>query len=116
MEVSSQISTCSATHQITDFDFTTDEDSEECVHGVVINIEGCNICEDCGLKLNDCFIDNENYNDCKFISRYYARRNDERSLYIDMEKIGYPQYIIEKANEYYSKIIQNKIYRKLRSL
>lgn len=95
------------------------EDSEpECLHAQTSNIDGSTVCTVCGLKVDEALLDNETryYGaaDTRYTkdpSRHNQRKNEERSLYTDLEPLGFPQEIIERANTYYKKIIENKIYR-----
>jgi transcription initiation factor TFIIIB Brf1 subunit/transcription initiation factor TFIIB len=101
-----------------DVETESDSDSFECSHSSISNIEGSSICNDCGVKIDETLLDNETryygasdtrYN--KDPSRYNQRKPEDRSLYADLEPLGFPQEIIECANEYYKIIIKNKIYR-----
>ncbi len=95
----------------------TDKD-EVCFHKNISNIDGSSICDECGLKIDESLLYNENiyygvddtrYN--KNPSRHHKRKDEERSLYSDLEPLEFPQFIIEKANDYYKTIIKDKIYR-----
>lgn len=90
----------------------------ECEHNNVNNMDGNSVCIDCGLKLDESLLYNENryygVDDTRFTknpSRYHKRKDEERTLYADLEPLGFPHSIIEKANDYYKIIIKNKIYR-----
>lgn len=93
-------------------------ESEECEHPQISNIDGSKVCMECGLKLDETLLDNEiryygaaDTRYSKDPSRHNIRKNEERSLHADLEPLGFPQEIIERANDYYKEIIQNKIYR-----
>jgi len=90
----------------------------ECAHSSTSNIDGSTVCMDCGVKLGESLLDNEvtyyGSNDTRFAkdpSRHNQRKAEERSLHSDLEPLGFPQEIIERANVYYKEIIKNKIYR-----
>jgi transcription initiation factor TFIIIB Brf1 subunit/transcription initiation factor TFIIB len=73
---------------------------------------GTTICDECGLKLEDTLIDNENKYYLASETRYSTKTNTgEKSLYTELEALGFPQQIIELADNYYKQIIQTKIYR-----
>ncbi len=93
-------------------------DSEDCSHTQTSNIDGSTVCMICGLKVDEALLDNETryYGaaDTRFTkdpSRHNQRKSEERSLYADLEPLGFPQEIIERANAYYKEIIKDKIYR-----
>jgi transcription initiation factor TFIIIB Brf1 subunit/transcription initiation factor TFIIB len=87
--------------------------SEDCCkHESISSLDGIKICEDCGLQFDEFLTDNDQmYNENWANGRCHIRKDVERSLYPDLENKGFPQLIIEKANEHYQKIIGNKIYR-----
>jgi transcription initiation factor TFIIIB Brf1 subunit/transcription initiation factor TFIIB len=96
----------------------SDEETVECLHSQVSDVEGSTICVDCGIKLSEELLDNENryygVSDTRYIkdpSRHNQRKIEDRSLYGDLEPLGFPKEIIERANNYYTEIIKNKIYR-----
>lgn len=95
-----------------------DSPFETCEHLQSFHIDGMTICTGCGVKIDEDLVDNENryYGsmDTRYgsdPSRYNQRKSEERNLYADMDQLGFPQDIIERANTYYKKIIDNKIYR-----
>lgn len=94
------------------------EDDEECKHPSTSNIDGSIVCMTCGLKLDEALLDNETRyygaSDTRYArdpSRHNQRKNEERGLYSDLEPLGFPNQVIDRANTYYKKIIENKIYR-----
>ena len=96
----------------------SDSDSEDCSHVQTSNIDGSTVCMICGLKVDEALLDNETryYGaaDTRYTkdpSRHNQRKNEERSLHSDLEPLGFPQEIIERANVYYKEIIKDKIYR-----
>ena len=102
-----------------DMSYGSDSESEsECAHPQTSNIDGSTVCMVCGLKVDEALLDNETryYGaaDTRYTkdpSRHNQRKNEERSLYSDLEPLGFPQEVIERANEYYKEIIKDKIYR-----
>ena len=96
----------------------SNSDSEECIHNQISNIDGSKICMECGVKIDEKLCDNEtpyygqyDTRHTKDPSRHNHTKIEERSLYNDLEPLGFPQQVIERANEYYTKIIENKIFR-----
>lgn len=90
----------------------------DCRHLQVSIVEGSNVCNDCGMKIDESLVDNETRYfgacDSKFNkdpTRHHQRKDEERSLYYDLQPLNIPQKVIEIANEYYKQIIQNNIYR-----
>jgi len=97
---------------------SSEDDSDDCAHQNISNIDGSSICTICGLKMDEALLDNETryYGSAdtrytKDPSRHNQRKVEERNLYNDLEPLGFPQEVIECANEYYKIIIKNKIYR-----
>lgn len=97
---------------------SSESDNDDCEHLTTSNVDGTTVCLSCGLKIDEALLDNETcyYGaaDTRYSSdpsRHNQRRNEERSLYNDLVPLGFPQEIVERANTYYKKIIENKIYR-----
>lgn len=85
---------------------------QECLHRECTNIDGINVCDECGIQLEEHFVNNERFTiESKSLSRCHPRKDMERSLYKDLQDRKFPQNIIEKADEYYKKIIDGEIYR-----
>jgi len=96
----------------------SDSESEICEHLNLTNIDGSSICVYCGLKIDEILLDNETMyygaSDTRYTknpSRHNLRKDEERSLCGDLEPLGFPQDIIERANVYYKEIVKDKIYR-----
>ena len=94
------------------------EDDEKCSHLQTSDFDGSTICIICGEKIDELLVDNEvryyGINDtryCKDPNRHNQRKQEDRSLYADLEAFGFPLQVIERANNYYKKIIENSIYR-----
>lgn len=89
------------------------ESINECLHSSTTKNDcGTTICDDCGLKLEDTLVDNENKYYLVSETRYSTKScTGEKSLYSELEALGFPQQIIELADNYYKQIIQTKIYR-----
>lgn len=89
---------------------------EECDHNEITNVGGTDVCILCGMKMEEEMVDN----DAKFCykggngkmnSRHHKRKNDERSLFDDLNVLNIPERVIDLADQYYKTIIKNKIYR-----
>lgn len=99
-------------------DDSSSTDDEQCQHERSTTIDGSSVCLTCGEKVEEILLDNETRfygsSDTRYSSdpsRHNKRKNEERSLYTDLEPLGFPQEIIERANDYYKIIIKDKIYR-----
>lgn len=95
-----------------------DFDQDACKHSQTTNIDGSTVCTSCGIKIDEALLDNETRYYGAFDTRYSKnpsrhtlRKDEERNLYTDLEPLGFPQEIIERANVYYREIIKDKIYR-----
>lgn len=83
-----------------------------CLHQQTMNMDGISVCISCGIQLEEELLEEQYYfGGNKGVPRHNNRKESERSLYSDLEIRGFPQKIIERADEYYKKIIENKIYR-----
>lgn len=91
-----------------------------CHHARITFESTYKICEDCGVILNkeDMSFDREwryyGSNDSKHGSdpnRCHARKNDEKTIFKDVEKLGFSNKIIMLANDLYDSVVQGKIYR-----
>lgn len=88
----------------------------ECMHLEKTNIGGTGVCTQCGMKLDEELMDSDakyyfKSGNNKNNSRHHKRKNDERSLYEDLSILNIPERVIYIADNYYKRIIQNKIYR-----
>lgn len=110
------------------YEFSSDSDVDiydkefdeipDCLHQSTTYVNGSTICNACNMKLEDDFFDTEaryyGASDTRYPkdpSRHHHRKNEERSLKVDLNVLGFPQEIIDRADTYYQKIIENKIYR-----
>jgi len=87
------------------------DDLESCKHTQTINLDGVNICELCGKQIAEYLLEEQYYTNNNTISRHTLRKDTTRSLYSYLVTKGFPQNIIERANHYYTRIIENAIYR-----
>jgi transcription initiation factor TFIIIB Brf1 subunit/transcription initiation factor TFIIB len=84
---------------------------ENCTHSETVNMDGVIICQGCGEQLDEHLLEEQYYITGKSIPRHNHKKDLSRSLYPDLESRGFPQNIIERANYYYTRIIENSIYR-----
>jgi len=99
-------------------EFDTELENTECCHLETSRIDGSTVCMDCGLKMEEALLDNENIyygnSDNRYAkdpSRHNYNKIVERNLHNDLEPLGFPQVVIERSNIYYKQIIRDKIYR-----
>ena len=93
-----------------------DEDDEstkkrtECEH-TNWSMESANrVCEDCGMVI----VKEEDNPVAKYNTdpkRCHARRNEEKGIYKDVEKLGFSDKIVSLANVLYEQVTAGKIYR-----
>ena len=95
---------------------TTDK---KCLHKHILKENNCILCKDCGTELNrDLSYDKEwryyGASDTRYNSdpnRCHARSSDDRTIYKDVENMGFSDRIISKANKLYQECTGKKIYR-----
>ena len=89
--------------------------TEQCAHTEKTILNGLCICNYCGMKMEESLLDNDtkyfSKGGTKEITRHHHRKDDERSLFLDLTKYNIPQRVIDLADEYYKQIIENSIYR-----
>jgi transcription initiation factor TFIIIB Brf1 subunit/transcription initiation factor TFIIB len=92
----------------------------ECDHKNVMMEGSQKTCEDCGVILNkeDVIFEKEwryyGMMDTKHTqdpNRCHARRNEEKMIFKDVEKLGFSDRIIMIANEIYEQVTKGRIYR-----
>lgn len=101
-----------------DIRFLETRKESECLHDNIITEKGTRVCTDCGEEISN-IVDNEkewNYygdNSKRSIdpNRVQARRNDDKSIYKDVEHLGFNDHIITKANKLYEEVSGGHIYR-----
>jgi transcription initiation factor TFIIIB Brf1 subunit/transcription initiation factor TFIIB len=92
---------------------------EECLHKNVIYENLTKICIECGIVIDkDLSYEKEwryyGIMDTKHTSdpnRCNIRKNEDKSIYKDVEKMGFSDKIISFANNIYEQVTQSKIYR-----
>lgn len=93
--------------------------TKECLHASTV-MEGTNtICEDCGTMLNKELSFEKEWRyygmmDTKHQSdpnRCNMRRSEDKTIYKDVEKLGFSDKIVSLANQIYEQVTNSKIYR-----
>lgn len=91
------------------------EINTDCVHDNVVNERGLMVCVDCGEEVVDRVEEKEwRWSDNKHVSdpnRVQMRKLEERSIYRDVEGLGFSESIVSKANKIYAQVTQGKIFR-----
>jgi transcription initiation factor TFIIIB Brf1 subunit/transcription initiation factor TFIIB len=95
------------------------ENSSTCVHDNVIIEKGVGVCVECGEEINQKITHEKEWryygqSDNKHSSdpnRVQMRKTEERSIFKDVENLGFSESIIAKANKIYAQVTQGKIFR-----
>ncbi len=85
-------------------------EEKNCSHSNTIFDRDIEICTDCGEELLSKFIQN----DIKFISdpnNIQIRKSEERTIFKDVESLGFNEKIVTIANELYMNVTGDKIFR-----
>lgn len=94
------------------------EDSS-CSHENVISEKGVSVCVDCGEEIYQRITHEKEWryygqSDMKHSSdpnRVQMRKSEERSIFKDVENLGFSESIIAKANKIYAQVTEGKIFR-----
>jgi transcription initiation factor TFIIIB Brf1 subunit/transcription initiation factor TFIIB len=102
-------------------DQTSDEDNQttSCEHTNVFTDKGVTVCTDCGEEISRKLSHDKEWryygpSDTKRVSdpnRVQLRKTEERSIYKDVENLGFSESIVKTANIIYSKVTKGKIFR-----
>lgn len=90
-----------------------------CQHLSTINADGLIICEDCGEEINRLPVHDKEWryyggNDSKHTSdpnRVQMRKTEERTIFKDVENMGFSEKIVADANKIYLLVTSGRIYR-----
>jgi transcription initiation factor TFIIIB Brf1 subunit/transcription initiation factor TFIIB len=90
-----------------------------CLHDNIITEKGVSVCVDCGEEINQRISHEKEWryygqNDTKNSSdpnRVQVRKMEERSIFKDVENLGFSESIISKANKIYAQVTEGKIFR-----
>jgi transcription initiation factor TFIIIB Brf1 subunit/transcription initiation factor TFIIB len=92
---------------------------DSCSHENVISEKGVNVCVDCGEEIFHRIAHDKEWryygpSDSKHSSdpnRVQVRKTEERSIFKDVENLGFSESIVSKANKIYAQVTKNKIFR-----
>jgi len=96
-----------------------EEEGARCFHNNIISEKGVNVCVDCGEEVQNNITHDKEWryygqSDTKHSSdpnRVQMRKIEERSIFKDVENLGFSESIISKANKIYAQVTQGKIFR-----
>lgn len=106
--------------KVTDEEVKSEEESSTgCFHNNIISEKGVNVCVDCGEEVQNNITHEKEWryygqSDTKHSSdpnRVQMRKIEERSIFKDVENLGFSESIISKANKIYAQVTQGKIFR-----
>lgn len=91
----------------------------ECKHVNVIEESSVKICCDCGIEINreiSCekewrYYGSEDTRKNSDPSRCHIRKTEDKSIFRDLDSLGFSERIINIANDIYSQVTNGKIYR-----
>lgn len=101
-------------------DTKTEENNEaSCSHDNIVSEKGVTICVDCGEEIQQKIKHDKEWryygqDDNKHVSdpnRVQIRKSEERSIFKDVENLGFSENIIAKANKIYAQVTKGKIFR-----
>lgn len=98
---------------------TYEQTSETCSHENVIIEKGMGVCIDCGEVIHQKINHDKEWryygqNDSKHSSdpnRVQPRKTEEKSIFKDVENLGFSEKIIVEANKIYAEVTKGKIFR-----
>jgi hypothetical protein len=110
---------CKEDRDFSDEESTVGQDSVPCEHDNTINEKGVCVCVDCGEEIEDKFSNDKEWRyygqgDTKHISdptRVQMRKSEDRTIFRDVENLGFADNIVAKANKIYADVTKGKIFR-----
>ena len=96
-----------------------DKDDNSCLHLNIANETGIDVCIDCGEEITKKIHHTKEWryygqSDTRHSSdpnRVQIRKSDERSIYKDVENMGFSDKIVSEANKIYFQVTQGQIFR-----
>ena len=96
-----------------------DKDVNSCLHLNIANETGIDVCIDCGEEITKKIQNTKEWryygqSDTRHSSdpnRVQIRKSDERSIYKDVENMGFSDKIVSEANKIYFQVTQGQIFR-----
>jgi transcription initiation factor TFIIIB Brf1 subunit/transcription initiation factor TFIIB len=116
-ESSDPFSECqSVSDQVSDWD---DKESDDCLHPNIANETGADVCIDCGEEITKKIQHTKEWryygqSDTRHSSdpnRVQIRKSEERSIYKDVENMGFSDKIVSEANKIYFQVTHGQIFR-----
>lgn len=94
-------------------------EKKECKHKNIVNENSVTLCTDCGKELEKTIFQDKEWryygqSDNKRTSdpnRVHIRKLDERSIYKDVENMGFSEKIVSLANQIYIQVTKGQIFR-----
>jgi transcription initiation factor TFIIIB Brf1 subunit/transcription initiation factor TFIIB len=95
------------------------QNTTDCTHNSVLTEKGTTVCTQCGEEINTQISSDKEWryygpSDTKRVSdpnRVQLRKTEERSIFRDVENLGFSENIVSQANKIYSQVTQGKIFR-----
>ena len=96
-----------------------EEKNTNCLHSDIIDENGLTICMDCGEEINRNISNDKEWRyygryDTKHNSdptRVHQRKTEERTIFKDVENMGFSDKIVSHANNIYTQVTKGKIVR-----
>lgn len=91
----------------------------DCTHDQIIEENNITLCTQCGEELNKVDVNNKEWryygtNDTRHSrdpTRVIQRRNEERSIYKDVENMDFSEKVVNHANRIYTQVSKGQIFR-----
>lgn len=95
------------------------ENEKKCEHKNIINEIGTFLCKDCGLELSKVqsyekdwrYYGSDDTRKNSDPNRCHIRKIEDKSIFRDVENLGFSEKIVNLANDIYSQVTKGKIYR-----
>lgn len=99
-----------------------DEKSVKCEHVNIASEKGVDVCTDCGEEITPSCSDSNSNKEWRYYgqsdsrrgtdpNRVHARKSEERSIFKDVENMGFSDKIIANANKIYFQVTSGQIFR-----
>ena len=102
-----------------DSELDYDIDTDECKHENVINDNGIVMCTDCGIEVSKIvsyekdwrYYGSDDTRKNSDPNRCHIRKIEDKSIFRDVENLGFSDKIVNTANDIYTQVTKGKIYR-----
>lgn len=96
-----------------------ENNNHSCCHENVVTEKGVSVCVDCGEEIQRKISHDKEWryygnHDTKHVSdpnRVQMRKTEERSIFKDVENLGFSENVIAKADKIYAQVTKGKIFR-----